>query len=720
VGARLGIRIAALLVAGLVAGAVLAGTPAAAQEFPVEAGVYLTADEVTYDRESGTVTARGNVEVSRDDRTLLADEITYAQTTDVLSASGNVSLLEPTGEVLFASRVELSGDLKDGIVEDIRVILEDLARIAANGARLSADDTTEMRRAVYSPCDLCPDDPTRPPLWQIKAVKVVHDKKRKMIEYSDAWMEIAGVPVAYTPYFSHPDPTVRRRSGFLAPSVGGSSDLGLIAQVPYYYVIDEHSDLTATPIYTDKEGPLLAAEYRRMFQHGRIEVSGSITEDSEDDVRGHIFGEGRLDIDETWRAGIDVERSSDDTFLRRYGFNQQSEFQQSELTSRVFAEGFRKRNYMAINAYAFQGLREFDDPGTTPWVFPMLDYNHVGEVDRYGGRPSLDANLMALTRTGGTDTRRLSVRGGWQRPFVGAIGDLLSVEASFQGDLYHVDSLDRGGTDGEFSGVTGRFVPQVAMNWRYPLAKTSGTISQSIEPIAQVIVSPYGGNPNAIPNEDSQDFEFDETNLFSTNRFTGVDRVESGPRVNYGLRWGVFGNKGGSTTILVGQSYRLKSDDTFADQSGLDDDLSDIVARAHVSPRGHLDVYYRTRLDKDDLSARRNEVKLSAGPPALRLNADYVFFERQADSEFPAREELTTSVSAQFSRYWRGQVSAKSDLADSEMRSAGLGLTYEDECLVFSTNLTRTFFEDRDLKPTDAILFSVTFKTLGEVATKVQ
>ena len=698
-----------------VAGAVLAGPPAGAQAIPAEPGIFLTADEVTYDRERGAVTARGNVEVSRDDRFLVADEITYEQTTDIMNASGNVSLLEPTGEVIFASRIELTGNLKDGIVEDIRVILADLSRIAANGARLSAGETTEMRRAVYSPCDLCPDEPTRPPLWQIKAVKVVHDKKRKTIEYSDAWMEIAGIPVAYTPYFSHPDPTVRRRSGFLAPSFGGSSDLGLIAQVPYYYVVDEHSDLTVTPVYTDKEGPLLAAEYRRKFQQARLEFSGSITEDSQNDVRGHLFGEGHLDIDETWRAGIDIERSSDDTFLRRYGYGQQS-----ELTSRVFAEGFRKRNYMAFNAYAFQGLRLSDDPGTTPWVFPMFDYNHVGDVDRYGGRPSLDVNLMALTRTDGTDTRRISLRGGWQRPFVGPIGDLLSLKASFQGDLYHVDSLDRGGTDGEFSGVSGRFVPQLAMDWRYPLAKTSGTISQSIEPIAQFIVSPYGGNPNAIPNEDSQDFEFDETNLFSTNRFTGVDRVEGGPRVNYGVRWGVFGNKGGSTTVLVGQSYRLKSDDTFANQSGLEDDLSDIVARVHVSPGKHLNVYYRTRLDKDDFSARRNEVNLSAGPPALSLNADYVFFERQENSEFPTREELTASVNTQFSRYWRGQVSAKSDLAESELRSAGLGLTYEDECLVFSTNLTRTFFEDRDLEPTDAILFSVTFKTLGEVATQVR
>ena len=696
----------------------LLATRTIAQETPVqpELPILLTADEMSYDSERGIVTARGNVEVSHDDRVLIADTMTYNQRTDSLTAMGNVTLMEPTGDVIFAQHMELTGDLKDGIIEDLRIILSDRSRFAANGARRSGGTELEMSRVVYSPCELCPDEPTRPPLWQLKAVKVVHDKDRRTIEYSDVWLELAGIPIAYSPYLSHPDPTVKRRSGFLVPSIGGSSDLGLVTRVPYFLNIDPFSDATLTPVYASKEGPLLTGEYRHRLQNGSLDLTASITEDSENEVRGHIKSQGRFDLDDTWRWGFEANRATDDTYLRRYGFGSES-----SLTTRVFSEGFRKRNYMAFNGYAFQGLRESDDPGKTPWVLPMFDYNHVGEPDRLGGRPSLDVNILALTRTDGADTRRLSVKGGWRLPYVGPMGDVYALSTTLTGDLYHVDGLVRSGKTGTHSGFNGRLIPQLALDWRYPFVREEEKVYQMVEPIASVVVSPYGGNPDTIPNEDSLDFEFDDTNLFRGNRFTGLDRVEGGPRINYGLKWGAFGRGGGATTVLVGQSLRAKKDDTFVSGSGLEDRFSDIVARVQVRPGDYLDLVYRARWDKDNLAARRNEVGLSAGPSSLRLSADYVFLAAQEDSEFAPREELAVALNAQLSRYWRTRISGIRDLTgDGAMRSAGIGLTYEDECLIFTSQLTRTFFRDRDVRPTDAVVFRVTFKTLGEVATSIQ
>jgi len=239
--------------------------------------------------------------------------------------------------------------------------------------------------------------------------------------------------------------------------------------------------------------------------------------------------------------------------------------------------------------------------------------------------------------------------------------------------------------------------------------------------MASIVASPYGGNPENIPNEDSLDFEFDDTNLFSPNRFTGLDRVEGGPRVNYGLRWGIFGDKGGRSTVLVGQSYRVKDDDTFQEDSGLEDNLSDIVARIDVAPAEYLDLLYRTRLDKSNLEAKRHEFQIGAGPKGLRLALGYLFIDRQVGSEFAGREEIRYAVNGQLSRYWRAGVSAIHDLSeDAGLRALGLQLTYEDECLIFTTSLGRTFFEDRDLQPTDSVILRVTFKTLGEVETSVR
>jgi LPS-assembly protein len=197
------------------------------------------------------------------------------------------------------------------------------------------------------------------------------------------------------------------------------------------------------------------------------------------------------------------------------------------------------------------------------------------------------------------------------------MGDVYALSTTLTGDLYHVDGLVRSGKTGTHSGFNGRLIPQLAFDWRYPFVREEEGVYQLVEPIASVVVSPYGGNPDTIPNEDSLDFEFDDTNLFRANRFTGLDRIEGGPRINYGLKWGVFG-RGGATTVLVGQSLRAKEDDTFASGSGLEDRFSDIVARVQVRPADYLDLVYRARWDKDNLAARRNEVELGAGTRAFR------------------------------------------------------------------------------------------------------
>lgn len=703
-----------LAVAGIVAAALLlpglAHAQAAAAEEPP---VLLRADTMSHDRQLGVVTASGHVEVSRNNQVLLADHLVYNQRDDILTATGNVSLLEADGTVFFAEYVELTGDLKNGVVRDIRIILADGARIAANGGRRTDGTVHEMSKGVYSACNLCTDDPTRPPLWQVKAVKLTQDNQTHDVSYEDAWLEIKGVPVAYTPYFSHPDPTVKKRSGLLPPSFGSSSDLGMLVQVPYFYNISPSEDVTLTPFIASDEGPGLIGDYRRHFQKGKAQVTASITQDSENDVRGHIDSQGRFDIDNSWRWGFDAERATDDTYMRRYRFGSPQ-----SLTSRLYTEGFRKRNYFAANAYAFQGLQADDDPGTTPVVLPMLDYRHVGQPGKFGGRTRMDVNLLSLARSDGTDTRRFSVDAGYDIPYTGPMGDVYTLSTSLRGDIYQVNDLDRGDGDDTYNGVTERLIPEVALNWRYPFVKSEGPILQIFEPITSFIVSPYGGNPDTIPNEDSLEVEFDDTNLFNSSRFSGLDRVESGPRVNYGARWAAYGAGGGYTSVLFGQSYRLKEDDTFTEDSGLKDNLSDVVGRLQVSPNQYLDLLYRTRLDKEDFTPRRNEFTMSTGPRSLRLSAGYVFFDRQQESEFTdTREEWRSAVTAQINRYWRTTTSVVYDAEEKESRSYDMSLIYEDECLIFDTRFARSFYSDRDLVPSDSIIFRVMFKTLGEFST---
>jgi LPS-assembly protein len=690
--------------------------------------VLLSADEVTYDQENGLVVASGHVEISQNNKVLLADRVSYNERTRVVAADGNVSLMDESGNVIFADHVDVTDDLREGTISNIKLLLADRSRAAAASGRRYAGNYLELDKAVYSPCELCKDDPTRPPLWQIKAVKVVHDQQARRIVYKDAWMEIYGVPIMYTPYFSHPDPTVKRQSGFLAPRVGSNNNLGFTAQIPYFWVLGPEDDITLSPIVTTKQSVVAQAEYRRRVIDGELNLSGSATiadrqkiqngrtVTMDDQFRGHVDSWGRFDINDNWRWGFDAQRATDKTYMRLYDLGNDR-----TLTSRLFAEGFHGRNYLSIANYAFQGLREEDENDEAPFITPLVDYNYVGEPGRYGGYYTFDFNAMALDRIKGRDSRRLSMRVGWSLPYVAPAGDIYRLDLSVRGDAYWVNDVDPHSDDPNPSGNTqsgldGRIYPQFAFEWRYPFARTSGTSHQVLEPIIGLYAAPDGGNPGKIPNEDSIGTMLDDSNMFSADRFGGLDRVDPSQRVDYGLRWSAISDGGGQTSIFLGQSYRLGGDGgVFGDGSGLQDDLSDVVGRIDVSPNKYLDMLYRFRFDAQTFNPRYNEVGLRAGPPALNLALSYAQIDRIEGTGFSDRQEVYGTLASKITDYWSAYVAARDDIQRGVLRSIGGGIAYEDECFTMRAAVSYRNLDDEELNSGTSFAFTFGFKNLGAV-----
>ena len=279
----------------------------------------------------------------------------------------------------------------------------------------------------------------------------------------------------------------------------------------------------------------------------------------------------RFDINDTWRAGGDLQRTTDDTYLRIYNFSNER-----TLTSRAFAEGFNGRNYLSANSYVFQGLRATDRQAESPIVLPFVEYNFISEPGAGGGRYKFDGDLLALTREEGRDSRRISTITAWELPYTTAFGDIYTLTGRVQADAYWTDGVEPNSNDVNPSGPTssdlsGRIFPQLAANWRYPWVGSSTGVHQVIQPMVQVVLAPGGSNPDEIPNEDSLDFEFDDTNLFSLNRFPGRDRIDPGSRLDYGVKWTANGEEGGCVSTFLGQSYRLNEPDIFPRDSGISD-----------------------------------------------------------------------------------------------------------------------------------------------------
>ncbi|MGQ0677735.1 MAG: LPS-assembly protein LptD [Rhodospirillales bacterium] len=696
----------------------------------------LTADEVTFDNELGVYVARGNVEVVQNDRTLLADTVSYNQRTGGVVASGNVSMIEPGGEVIFADYMELTDSMKDGVIRDIRILLTDNSRLAANGARRTGGNRTEMTKGVFSPCKPCEEDPSRAPLWQLKAGRVVHDQQEQIIRYNDAWLEVHGVPVVYTPYLQHPDPTVKRQSGILAPTMVQSSELGVMTGVPYYWVIDDDKDLTFNPQYATKKGPMGRMEYRQVWANGGVVFDGSVArtdrgfdplfndtdppKTEEDQLRGHVFGRGRWDVNESWRTGFDLQRASDRTYLSLYRITNPQLFANTQtLTSNAFAEGFMGRSYAAANAYAFQGLRSTDTLRTTPYVPMLWDYNYLSEAAPYGGRWSLDANTMVLERNDGADSRRVSLIGGYQVPYITPLGDVWRFNASLQTDVYNVNNVrDPGRPYIEHDGTHARVFPQLGAQWSYPFVRQGEEYRQLIEPVLGTFVAPNGKNPAAIPNEDSVDVEFDDTRLFSPNRFTGIDRVDGGVRGIYGLRTGVYHLGGGYATGFFGQSYNASRNESFTAGSGLAGHRSDYVMRLELSPHPWVDLITRFRLDKDDFGVTRNETLVIVGPPILQVQGSYL---RAPSTQFSNGrvQQASAVISSKIDDNWSVRVNGLRDLNDGNNLgwvNYGAGFSYQDECFLVNFTWLRTFTANEEVAPGDTFYVQINFKLLGSLA----
>ncbi|MBC7951254.1 MAG: LPS-assembly protein LptD [Rhodospirillaceae bacterium] len=717
---------------------VQAPAPAAAKPAPAspmaeaeEAGqspVQLTADQIVHDRELGIVAAKGRVEIVQEGRTLVADSVSYNLKQDIVSASGNVSLTEPTGEVAFSDYFELTGDLKEGIAKEIRVILADNSRMAGASAHRVGGDRTDIDKGVYTACEPCRNKPDSKPLWEAKAQRITHNQADQLIEYRDAWIELAGIPVAYTPYLSHPDPTVKRKSGFLVPTAGMSSNLGPNVTVPYFFAIKDNQDFTFAPRFVFPnsskkrddlsqandnvlQSVVLAGEHRWVGREGETRTVGSLTEDKySGDMRGHVDARGRFDLNRSWRAGYQVERSSDDTYTSLYSYRIQNE--RPWLTTRPYVERFGRRSYVQAEGFAFQGLRQQDDPGQSPIVLPHVSTSHMGMPGAKGGYWSLDNDMLAYARSEGTGATRLSSTAGWHRPFMGSMGDITTVSATMRADAYHAERVANEGT-----GNAGRAVPQVSADWRMPFVRDSATMPQVLEPVAMIAASPNGGNPAKIPNEDSIGFELDELNVFRPNRLPGLDRVEGGLRGAYGLKWHAYPSMG-TIGATVAQGWRQHADSTFRRDAGFNEQLSDYLGRVDFSPSNNLQLLNRVRLDKDSGELRRNESTMSIGSPLLRTDISYLMIERSEDGteSFARRHYLAWQVQTALTRYWTALAGVSYDLTDA---GGPLGwntrLTYNDECFAFVTNLRQNYTHDRDYETGFNLTLNIVFKTLGDV-----
>lgn len=661
------------------------------------------ASEVQYDHVNNRVSAVGNVQIYYDGSTIEADKVTYNQQTKRLRAEGNVRLIEPGGNITNGDILELNDDYRDGFVDSLRIETPDQTRFAAARADRSDGRYSVLQSGVYTACEACKEDPKKPPLWQVKAARIIHDEQEKMIYFEQAYVEFFGQPLIYYPYMSTPDPSVKRKSGWLTPIFSTASRTGFRLEAPYFWALAPNYDMTLTPSVTTKQGPMMQAEFRQRLMNGAygIRAAGIYQLDKDAfygtpgyrDFRGAVESNGQFALNQKWVWGWDGMLTTDKTFYADYRPNSfltdaRNPFQayKMEGVSQLYLTGRGTRSYFDARSIYYYGFSTYDVQKQLPIIHPVIDYKYIVDRPVLGGELAFNFNLTSLSRqqasfdpinnnavsqgyctqmTADTAAKnsnncvmrgapgnytRLSAEAEWKKAMTDPLGMMWTPFFKLRADVSQMN-LDNQAGVANFVDTSStqvfRGMPTAGLEWRYPLINVQSWGTNTLEPIAQIIARPNETKVGQLPNEDAQSFVFDDGNLFRVDKFAGWDRVEGGGRANYGLQWTTQFNQGGFFNVLFGQSYQLFGENSFAAHdatntgidSGLDTRKSDYVARIAYQPDRILTFTTRYRFDQDNFDMKRFELEGTANFDRLSLKALYGNYAAQPEIGFLTRRE---------------------------------------------------------------------------------
>ena len=586
-----------------------------------DAQMLLRANEIQYDYPNERVSAVGNVQVYYKGATVEADRVVYDQRTKHLHAEGNVRLTGSDGVITYGEMIDLSDDFRNGFVDSLRLETVDQTRFAAARAQRTEGQYTVLESGVYTACEPCREDPRKPPLWQVKAARIIHDQSEKMIYFEDARLEFFGVPLAYAPYMAAPDPSVKRKSGFLMPLITTNSIYGVGVETPYYFALAPSYDMTFSPRVMSKQGPLLQTEFRQRLEDGSYTIRGAGLYQTDKDefantdgfktFRGSVETTGRFNLSPRWAWGWDGVLVSDPTFFADYkvrtlqsrSIELYNMFGANDVgVSQLFLAGRGDRSYFDIRAIHYTGFTSSDQQTVLPNIHPVMDYQYTFNQAVLGGELGYNVNLTSLSRekasfdpisqyavtnglcnTATADTAlktsancllrgipgaysRFSADTHWRTKYIDPFGQVFTPFLSVRGDAAQL-AVNSDAAVANFiptgDSAQTRFMATAGLDYRYPFISVHSWGTQTIEPIAQVIARPSESNIGRFPNEDAQSLVFDDSNLFKVDKFSGWDRVEGGGRANAGMQYTAQFNRGGTINMLFGQSYHLFGVNSF-------------------------------------------------------------------------------------------------------------------------------------------------------------
>ena len=699
-------------------------------------GKQISSDKIIYNKVSQLLKAFGNSKFSDGkNRTLTAENFEYDLEKKIISAENKVKFLDNYKNIYYFSKLNaddkfneiigynLSSDLnkekfqsKDKFNEFVEpklsgkeVSIKDNITIIKNGKFTSCKSTNEKEGCPY---------------WSLNANLVTHDKENKKITYNNATLDLNNIPVLYTPYFSHPDPSVKREPGFLSPSFSSlGSDIGTTIKIPYFYPISKSADFTISPVYYFKQNPLLLGEYREKFNNGDLSIEGSFTEGYKeitstqtDGSRHHLYGNLNLNftdkiLDES-EFNAKIQRVNNPTYLRVNKINYTVDGfkknlvkeDETKLTNEIYLNSFGKNESLNFKTATYQNIAITKSSDQYEYLLPEIAYS------KYNLLENNNLNFSSVFKSLNTNTNqnKTTFINNLDYSTEEFFNTNLGLGYKFLTKINNINYYSDYKTPNE--NLNSQINPVVGLDMSLPFAKLSKESEQYLIPRILARYSP-GKMTNAISN----DTYLNTDNLFSMNRMNSEELIEKDLSFNVGLDWiwkekSINKNKPAEAAISIGQVIKLNEDPDMPKKSSLQNKNSDLVTKVNYLSPGSFDITLKNTLDNGFNHVYYNDLNIKTFLKQSEINFNFYEKNSHIGNERYIKANLTSYLTDNTKLRIETDRNLKTDLTNSHK----LGVENENECIRYGFYFQKNYSSDKDLKPATNIFLGITLLPFGD------
>ena len=725
-----------------------------------------SANKLTYSQDDNIIEATGNVVAkNQEGKQISSDKIIYNKKTQQLSTFGNSKFTDDKGGTLFAESFEYNLEKKI-ISAEKKVKFIDKEKNTYYFSKLNADDKfdeiigfdinadlnkqnlksgdkfnefieprfsgksasiknniTIVKDARFTTCKKT-NETDGCAYWNLNAGELIHDKEQKKITYKNASLDLNNVPVLYLPYFAHPDPTVKRESGFLPPTLANlGGDIGSTIKIPYFYPVSQSADFTVSPVYYFKQHPLLLGEYREKFKNGDISLEGGFTQGYKevtttktDGSRHHLYGNLNLIfsdkiLDQTI-LNAKVQQVNNPTYLRVNKINSTNDgFKKNlikeddtKLTNEINLNSFGKTENLNIKAATYRDISVTKNSDQYSYLLPELSYSKYNLFNDN----NLSLNSIFKSQNTNTNQNKSTFINNLDYSTQDFYNNNLGIGYKFLTKINNINYYSDYKTPNQ--NLNSQINPVVGFDTSLPFAKINKDTEQYIIPR---ILTRYA--PGKMTNATTNDTTLNTDNIFSMNRMNSDELIEKDLSFNLGADW-IWQEKKTNNkepekaTISVGQVLKLNKDLDMPTKSSLQKSNSDIVSKINYLSPKNFDVTLKSTFDNQLNHVYYNDFTFKKNFTSSEINFNFYEKNSHIGNERYAKANVASYVTDSTKLKIESDRNLKTDLTNSHK----LGIENENECIRYGFYLQKNYSSDKDLKPATSVYFGVTLLPFGE------